>query len=117
VQFHQLTPNATAQLSKYCWVVTNFGGVPFTDGFAKRYDLHYKPKRLEIDGAIVQAQLSRLNFHAKGYRGGGVKVDQGVVLVQGDFSLKPAHGQERICSSFEHDSFGLHHRVSIRMRR
>jgi hypothetical protein len=41
VQLHHLTPSAIAQLSKYCWVVTYFGGFPSTDGFAKRYELHY----------------------------------------------------------------------------
>jgi hypothetical protein len=41
VQIHQLTPNAIVQLSKYIWVVSSFEGVPSTEGFAKRYDLHY----------------------------------------------------------------------------
>jgi hypothetical protein len=41
VQLHQLTPNEIAQLSKYCWVVTSFQGVPSADGFTKRYELHH----------------------------------------------------------------------------
>jgi hypothetical protein len=65
VQLHQLTPNAIVQLSKHCWAVTSFRVIPFPDGFVKRYELHYQPKRMEIDGAIVHAQFGCLNFHAK----------------------------------------------------
>jgi hypothetical protein len=45
VQLHQLTPNAIAQLSKYFWVVLSFGREPSSDGFAKRYELHYQQKK------------------------------------------------------------------------
>jgi hypothetical protein len=48
-QLHQLTPNAIAQLSKYFWVVGSFGGIPSGDAFAKRYELHYQPKKIETD--------------------------------------------------------------------
>jgi hypothetical protein len=56
VQLHQLTPNAMVQLSKYIWAVMSFKGVPSTDGFAKRYELHYQPRKMEVDGAKVQRQ-------------------------------------------------------------
>jgi hypothetical protein len=69
VQLQQLTPNMIAQLPKYCWAVVSFGGVPTADGFAKRYELHYQLKRMDVDGAIVQAQYGCINFHAKRYRG------------------------------------------------
>jgi hypothetical protein len=41
VQLHQLILIAIAQMSKYFWVVLSFGGEPSSDGFAKRYELHY----------------------------------------------------------------------------
>jgi hypothetical protein len=50
VQIHQLMPNAFAQFSKYFWVVMSFGGKPNSDGFVKRYELHYQPKKVEADG-------------------------------------------------------------------
>jgi hypothetical protein len=53
VQLHQLTPNAIVQLLKYIWAVTIFSGIPFTDGFAKRYELHYQSRKMEVDGAEV----------------------------------------------------------------
>jgi hypothetical protein len=65
VQIHQLTPNAIVQLSKYIWVVTSFGGVPWAEGFAKRYELHYQPRKIEVDGVEVQGQYGCLNFHVK----------------------------------------------------
>jgi hypothetical protein len=43
-QLHQLTPNAIAQLLKYFWAIGSFGGMPSSDAFAKRYELHYQPK-------------------------------------------------------------------------
>jgi hypothetical protein len=74
VQLHQLTPNAIAQLSKYFWAVTSFGGIPSGDGFAKRYELHYQLKKMEVDGAVVEAQFGCLSFHAKRYKGSGAKL-------------------------------------------
>jgi hypothetical protein len=65
VQLHQLTPNAIIQLSKYIWAVTSFEGVPSADGFAKRYELHYQSRKMEVDRAEVQGQYRCLNFHAK----------------------------------------------------
>jgi hypothetical protein len=55
VQLHQLTPNAIVQLSKYFWVVASFEGVPFADGFIKRYELYYQPKKMEVDGVVLEA--------------------------------------------------------------
>jgi hypothetical protein len=74
VQLHQLTPNAIAQLSKYFWTVTSFRGIPSGDGFAKRYELHYQLKKMEVDGAVVEAQFGCLSFHAKRYKGSGAKL-------------------------------------------
>jgi hypothetical protein len=50
VQLHQLTPSATVQMSKYFWVVLSFGGEPSSNGFAKRHELHYQPKKVHVDG-------------------------------------------------------------------
>jgi hypothetical protein len=66
-------PNAIIQLSKYIWALTSFGGIPSTDGFAKRYELHYQPRKMGIDGAEVQGQYGCLNFRAK-CGGQGVKL-------------------------------------------
>jgi Ser-tRNA(Ala) deacylase AlaX len=74
VQLHQLTPNAIVLLSKYFWVVASFGGVPSADGFVKRYELHYQSNKMEVDGAVLEAQFGCLNFHAKWYKGSGAKL-------------------------------------------
>jgi hypothetical protein len=50
VQLHQLTPNAIVLMSKYFWAVLSFGGEPSNDGFAKRHELHYQPKKVHVDG-------------------------------------------------------------------
>jgi hypothetical protein len=39
--------------------------VPSDDAFAKRYELHYQPKRVEIDKGSLFTQYRCLNFHAK----------------------------------------------------
>jgi hypothetical protein len=65
VHIHQLTPNAIIQLSKYIWAVTSFGGIPYAEGFAKRYELLYQPRKTEVDGVEVQGQYECLNFNAK----------------------------------------------------
>jgi hypothetical protein len=82
VQLHQLTPNAIVQLFKYFWAVISFGGTQtsngFTkrcesDGFTKRCELHYHPKKMEIDGAVLDAQFGYLDFHTKWYKGSEAK--------------------------------------------
>jgi hypothetical protein len=65
VWIHQLTCNAIDQLSKYILVVTSFGGVPSAERFAKRYELHYQLRKMEVDGVEVQGQYGCINFHAK----------------------------------------------------
>jgi hypothetical protein len=54
VQLHQLTPNAVVQLSKYIWVVMSFRGISSANGFTKRYELHYQPRKMEVDKAELQ---------------------------------------------------------------
>jgi hypothetical protein len=61
----QLTPNAIAQLSKYFWTISSFGGVPSGEAIVKRYQLNHHPKRMEIDRGVVFVQFGCLNFHAK----------------------------------------------------
>jgi hypothetical protein len=46
----------------------SFGGEPSSDDFAKRYELHYQPKKVEVDGGEKFQQFGCLNFHAR--RGG-----------------------------------------------
>jgi hypothetical protein len=65
IQIHQLTPNAIVQLSKYIWVVTSFGGIPSTEGFTMRYELHYQSMKMDVDGAEVQGQYGCIKFHVK----------------------------------------------------
>jgi hypothetical protein len=72
VQLHQLTPNAFTQLSKYFWAVISFSGEPSSDSFAKCYELHYQPKKVEVDGGEKFQKFGCLNFHAR--QGGGVKL-------------------------------------------
>jgi hypothetical protein len=46
--------------------------VPSGDAFAKMYELHYQPKKVETDEGVLFAQYSCLNFHTK--RDGGKKL-------------------------------------------
>jgi hypothetical protein len=65
--------NAMAQLSKYFWAVGSIRGVPASNAFVKRYELHYQPKKVEtLEGEMV-AQYGYLIFHAK--RDGGSKLN------------------------------------------
>jgi hypothetical protein len=68
IRIHQVTPNAIVQLSKYIWAVTCFGGVSSTEGFMKRYELYYQPRKIDVGGVEFLPQYGCLNFHAK--RGG-----------------------------------------------
>jgi hypothetical protein len=74
VQVHQLTPNAIAQLSKYFWAVTNFRGIPSSDGFAKKIWITLSTEKIEVGEAVVEVQFGCLNFHVKSYRGSGAKL-------------------------------------------
>jgi hypothetical protein len=65
VQLHQLTPSAIAQMSKYFWAVLSFGGEPSSDGFAKRYELHYQSRKVAADGFEKFQQFCVVNFHGK----------------------------------------------------
>jgi hypothetical protein len=65
VQLHQLTPNAITQLSMYFWVVMSFSGEPLSDGFAKRYELHYQLKKVVVVGFERFQPFGVNNFHAK----------------------------------------------------
>jgi hypothetical protein len=70
VQLYQLTPNAIPRMSKYFWAALSFSGEPSSDGFAKRYELHYHPKNFPINGFNKYQQFGVINFHGK--RGGEV---------------------------------------------
>jgi hypothetical protein len=60
-------PNAIAQLSKYFLAVLSFGGVPTSDSYAKLYELHYQPKKVESDEGVMFQQFGCLNFHMMHY--------------------------------------------------
>jgi hypothetical protein len=47
------------------WAIASFVGVPSTEGFMERYELHYQPRKIEVDGVEVRRQYGCLNFHAK----------------------------------------------------
>jgi hypothetical protein len=49
-------------LSKYIWVVASFRGVPSAEGFSKRYELHYQPRKIEVDEIEVQGQYGCLIY-------------------------------------------------------
>jgi hypothetical protein len=53
-------------------------------GFAKRYELHYQPKKMEVGEAVLDAQFGCLNFHAKYYKGNGAKL---TVAVKNEWNL------------------------------
>jgi hypothetical protein len=65
VQLHQLTVNAFAQFSNYLWAMMSFSRKPSSDGFAKHYELHYQPKKVDVDGNEKYQELGCINFHAK----------------------------------------------------
>jgi hypothetical protein len=44
-------PNTIAQLSKYFLAIGSFEGIPEGNAFAKRYELHYQPKKVETPKA------------------------------------------------------------------
>jgi hypothetical protein len=46
-------------------VVASFRGVPFAEGFLKRYKLHYQPRKIDVDRVEMLGQYSCFNFHAK----------------------------------------------------
>jgi hypothetical protein len=52
-------------MSKYFWAVLSFGGEPRSDGFTKRYELHYQPKKVAADGFEKFQQFGNINFHGK----------------------------------------------------
>jgi hypothetical protein len=72
VRLHQLTLNSLAQLSKYFRAVKSFSGEPSSDGFAKRYELHYQPNKVEVDGGEKFQQFGCLYFHVR--QGGGTEL-------------------------------------------
>jgi hypothetical protein len=110
VQLHQLTPNTIMQLSKYFWAVMSFGGTPTSDGFAKRYELHYQPKKMEADGAILDTQFSYLNFHGEWGEAHhchekqlGGRLDEGLVLLQGSSACLPSRRKKHTHFALSHE--------------
>jgi hypothetical protein len=63
-------------MSKYFWAVLSFGGEPSIDGFYKRYEFHYWPKKVAVDGFEKFQQFGVINFHAK--RGGKAGLTPGI---------------------------------------
>jgi hypothetical protein len=55
-------------MSKYFWAVLSFSGKRNSDGFAKRYELYYQPKKIVADGFMKFQQFGVINSHGK--RGG-----------------------------------------------
>jgi hypothetical protein len=51
----------------------SFCGELSSDGFVKRYELHYQPKKVEIDGGEKFQQFGCLNFHER-RSGGGARL-------------------------------------------
>jgi hypothetical protein len=49
-------------------------GTPMSDGFMKRYELHYQLKKVEVDGAVLNAQFGCVNFHTMPYKRSGVRL-------------------------------------------
>jgi hypothetical protein len=78
-----------------------------SDGFTKRYELHYQPKKMKIDMAVLDAQFGRLNFHVKRVQGHwgeaycrceeqmSCGLDESLVLLQGSSPSMPSRGEKR----------------------
>jgi hypothetical protein len=49
-----------------------FGGEPSSDGFMKRYELHYQPKKVIVGDLERFQQFGVINFHAR--QGGGARL-------------------------------------------
>jgi hypothetical protein len=43
----------------------SFGGKPSSDSFTKRYELHYQPRTVEVDGSEKYQQFGCINFHGR----------------------------------------------------
>jgi hypothetical protein len=93
IQIQQLMRIAIAQLSKYVWAITSFGGVSSTEGFTKRYELRYQPRNVDIDGVEMLGQYGYINFHTK--RGGQWCTTPGGTVV----ATVPLHSFYGICYS------------------
>jgi hypothetical protein len=50
--------------------------VPSSDGFMRRYELHYQPKKVVVDGFEKYQQFGAINFHAR--CGGEVGLTQAI---------------------------------------
>jgi hypothetical protein len=42
--------------------MASFEGVSSAEAFAKRYELHYQPRKIEVEDVDVQGQYGCLNF-------------------------------------------------------
>jgi hypothetical protein len=70
VQLHHLTSNAIVQISKFIRVVTSYGGRPTANVFARHYELHYKNKKIHLEGCetTFTVQFGCITFHPSRYR-------------------------------------------------
>jgi hypothetical protein len=59
--------------------------VPTSNGFTKRYELHYQLKKVENDEGVMFQQFGCLNFHARRYSSYQEQVDlqvnEGMILL------------------------------------
>jgi hypothetical protein len=65
VQLHQLTLNAIIQIGKFICAVTSCGGCPTADVFAHHYQLHYRHKKVHLQGCktTLATQFGCISFH------------------------------------------------------
>jgi hypothetical protein len=122
VQLHQVTPNAFSQLSKYFWALMSFGGETSSDGFVKRYELHYHPKKVIVGDFERFQQFGVINFHAR--RGGRARMNTAIknkwctgwtslVLVQGALARLLTGREMRARSAFVHERPTFFHRATF----
>jgi hypothetical protein len=64
-------PSAIVQIHKFFWTVTSYGGCAIANVFAQHYDLHYKNKKVHLEGCetIVSTQFGCIAFHPSRYGG------------------------------------------------
>jgi hypothetical protein len=48
--------------------------VEFRQVTAKRYELHYQSKKVDVDEGVMFQQFGYVNFHMRRYRGSGARL-------------------------------------------
>jgi hypothetical protein len=57
------------QIDKFIWAISSCGGHLTADAFVKHYELHYRQKKITLDGSdnTLSAQFGCITFHPSRY--------------------------------------------------